>query len=165
MQSMGLWVLMIGVCITSPAWAGEITTTRTGNNGKTSTSNTTVTRDGNTVTRSTTTTYGDGTTSSSTGVRTYNQDGTFSGQVTHTNRKGEVNTGTVSGTRTRDGNTVSKTVTMTGTDGKQVNFNNQRSCSAHQCQGSRTHTNAQGRQRSVTVTGNRNGNTLTYSPA
>ena len=181
-MKIGIFTLALSLLLATPAWAGEVTRTYTGENGKTTTSTTSTSRnpENNTVNRSTTTTYPNGKTTSTNSNYNYTNNGngnsTYSGDVVRTNRNGETNNYKVDGQRTRTDGTVTKSGTVTGANGNQGTYNNTRTCSGGECTFNRNAANANGKTRQVngtairtdkgsysgnaTVTG-RNGNTRT----
>jgi len=148
-----------GVTTTSTVITNTINRTTTYPNGKTSTGTSVITRSGNTTNFNRSTTLPNGKTTNTTGTTTYtnNGNGSFTGTATRTNRNGEVSNFTVEGQRTRTGDTVTKTGTITNTDtGKQGTFNNSRTCTGGQCSFNRNFTDAQGKNRNNTGTATRN---------
>jgi hypothetical protein len=155
-------LIALGICLgvslisTSAVFAGEVTIT--GQNGKTTTVDTNTTKNGNTLTRDRTVTYPNGQTRSSTGTYTLDGNGGYDGAVTRTNRNGQTSTVQVDGQRTRTGSTVTNTGTVTGVNGKQTTYNHTGSCTGGNCTGSTTTTFSDGKTRTRTTTGTRDGN-------
>lgn len=162
-MKIGICTVAFSLLLTSPAWAGEVTRTLTGQDGKsvTSTTSTTIDRDNNSVNRSSNNVYSNGKTSSTNSNYTYTNNGdgnsAYTGNVTRTNRNGEVNTATVEGQRIRTNGTVNKTGTVTGSNGNSRTFNNTRSCNVGQCGGERNTTFSNGKTRTVSGSGIRTG--------
>jgi hypothetical protein len=155
----GICTLALGLLLSTPAWAGETTRTFTGQNGKTTTSTTSTTRDpeNNTLNRATITTYPNGQTSSTNSNYRYNGSGSYSGDVTHTNRNGETGNYKVEGQRTRTNGTVTNTGTITGANGNQGTYSNNRTCASGECTFNRSATNANGQTRQVNGDATRTG--------
>lgn len=145
--------LAVSLMLISPALASE--TTITGEDGKTTTVNTTRVNSGNTGTVNRTVTYPNNATSTSTGNFTNDGNGGYTGTVNRTNPTGQTNTYNLNGQITKDGNTRQNTGTITGTNGNQSTFNNSGSCSNGACSGSRNLTFSNGKTRNTTLSGQR----------
>ncbi|NJK35537.1 MAG: hypothetical protein HC919_11625 [Oscillatoriales cyanobacterium SM2_2_1] len=136
--------------------AQSTTTTVTGQNGDTATTNVTRIRDGNLVNVNRNTTFGNGTTTSSQRSTTINPDGSYSSAIQRTNRAGQTTPYRVNGQYSRTGNTITRTGTVTnGTTGQQGTFDKTRTCVSGTCTGTRIYTGAQGRTRTETFTSTR----------
>ena len=160
-MKIGICTLALGLLLATPAWAEEVTRTFTGANGKTTTSTSTINRnpENKSGDRSTITTYPNGKTTSTNSTYKYNNNGnsTYNGTVTRTNRKGETNNYSVDGQRTRTDSTVTKSGTVTGANGNQGTYNNNRTCNSGECTFNRNSTYPNGKTREVNGTATRTG--------
>jgi hypothetical protein len=157
-MKIGICTLALGLLLATPAWADEVTRTFTGENGKTTTSNTTINRnrENKSGDRFTTTTYPNGKTTSTNSTYTHTHNGkgnsNYTGTVTHTNRNGETHNHSVNGQRNRTDGTVTKSGTVTGANGNQGTYNNTRTCNSGECTFNRNTTYPNGKTRKVNGT-------------